>query len=597
MIVATHGRAHSPAGRAIVAPMRATILIAIAGLAACGPASHQGDCKDQQLLPGKLVITEVFADYQAASGGTGADEGKEWIELYNASGQAIELAGLQVTHSRPDGSKEQSHVLEDVTLAPGQFFTMGNSAQDLLPPYIDYGYGDDLGDLFNTDGGKLRLRCGDTEIDTALYQDVRAGHSRQLTASQPPDFTINDAAQSWCEAAATQFEPDNHGTPGQDNDCTPVIAGRCSNGIGELRDTVPPGPGDLVITEVMPSPAAVADAAGEWFEARVMRDIDLNGLGLDRAGDTAMPDVIESPDCIHIAGGAYVVFARNPDSLSNGGLAPYGTFRFSLLSGSPTVPGDVRIMNGATIVDAVTWTASRTARSLSLDPDFANDTANDDAANFCDGTTAYNTVGSLSDFGTPSLPNGQCALLPPAGQCLANGVARAVVKPAAGKLVISEFLANPAGTSTDTTQEWFEITNTGTTSFDLNGLGLRGNSTTVNVVSSAECKTVPPGGFALFAHGTDPAINGMLPEIDATFTFALAQSNGTLSVLDGTAVLDSIAWTIGIQDGASKQLQPGAATTTTIANDSATNFCDALPTQPYGTTGNLGTPGAANACM
>jgi hypothetical protein len=135
--------------------LRAVTLIAAAGLAACGPTSHQGACKDE-LLPGDLVITEVFADYQAANGGTGADEGKEWIEIYNGSGRALELAGLEVVHSRPDGSKEKSHVLEDVTLAPEQFLTMGNSAQDLIPPYIDYGYGDDLADLFNTDGGNIQ---------------------------------------------------------------------------------------------------------------------------------------------------------------------------------------------------------------------------------------------------------------------------------------------------------------------------------------------------------------------------------------------------------------------------------------------------------
>jgi hypothetical protein len=86
-----------------------------------------------------------------------------------------------------------------------------------------------------------------------------------------------------------------------------------------------------------------------------------------------------------------------------------------------------------------------------------------------------------------------------------------------------------------------------------------------------------------------------LPAVDATFSFALAQSNGRLSVLDGTTVLDAITWTSGIQDGASRQLQP--ALTTTTANDSPSNFCNALPTQVYGSAANLGTPKAANACM
>lgn len=576
--------------------MRAVILLLAVGslAAACGPANHEGACKEL-LIAGDLVVTEIFADYQAAAGGTGVDEGKEWIEVYNASGRPLELRGLTVIHGRPDGSRQRSHTVDDVTVAPGQFFTMGNSAQDLLPPYIDYGYSADLGDLFNSEGGKLELRCGETQIDAAIYEGVRTGRSRQLTAAQPPDYTLNDTGGSWCEANATEFEAENFGTPGQDNDCTPVIVGQCNDGIA-MRDTVGPGPGDLVITEVMPSPSTVDDAFGEWFEARVMKDLDLNGVGLDRAGDTtANPDLIESLDCLRVTAGTHVVFARDVDSLLNGGLTAHAPFRFALITGTAGAPGDLRIMNGPTIVDAVAWTSSRTSRSLSLDPDLTNVTANDDGSNFCDGATAYNTVGAIVDFGTPGAANAQCPLLPPAGQCLDSGTPRPIVKPAAGQLVITELLANPAGTGSDAAQEWFEIKNTGATAFDLNGLGLRGNTTTVNLISSADCKRVAPGGYALFAHGTDPAANGMLPAVDATFSFALVQSNGSLTVLDGTAVVDAVTWTIGIQDGASKQLPP--ALTTTTANDNPDSFCDALPTQIYGSAANLGTPRAVNACM
>jgi len=572
--------------------MRAAILIAVGSVAACGPTNHEGACKDM-LTAGDLVLTEVFADYQAAGGGTGADEGKEWIEIYNASGRPLELRGLTVIHGRPDGSKQRSHVIDDVTIAPGQFFTMGNSVQDLLPPYIDYGYSDDLGDLFNSESGKIELRCGASQIDAATYQDVRPGRSRQLGAAQPPDFTINDAAEAWCEAAGTEFEPGNYGTPGQDNDCTSIIVGQCNEG-GAMRETVGPGPGDLVITEIMPSPSTVADTAGEWFEVRAQKDLDLNGVGLDRVGDTTNPDVLESSDCLRVLAGMDIVFARSADPLANGNLPTLGTFRFSVVPGSSASPGDVRIMNGPVMIDAVTWTSSRTSRSLSLDPDFTDHTANDDPANFCDGAVAYNTVGAAMDFGTPGGPNDACPLQPPAGQCLDNGTARPIVKPPAGSLVITEFLANAAGTGSDGAQEWFEIKNTGTTAFDLNDLGLKGNTTTVNLVKSADCKRVAPGGHALFAHVTDAVTNGGLPPVDATFSFALAQSNGSLRVLDGARVLDAITWTTGIADGASKQLAP--ALTTTTANDDPTNFCTALPTQRYGTAANLGTPKAANAC-
>src|SRR5262245_24829870 len=168
------------------------------GLEACGPDSNDGPCKDQ-LVVGDLVITEVFADYAAPNGGTGTDDGKEWFEVYNNSDRPLSLKGLTIVHSRPDDSKPSSHVMSDVTIAPGQFFTLGNSTSDLVPAYVDYGYSADLGDLYNADGGKLTLKCGNTEIDSAIYDSVKSGHSRELSNLVPPDYMRNDDAANWCE--------------------------------------------------------------------------------------------------------------------------------------------------------------------------------------------------------------------------------------------------------------------------------------------------------------------------------------------------------------------------------------------------------------
>jgi len=82
--------------------MRALLALAgMTGLAAsCGPSfPGAGDYKIK-LLPGDLVITEVFADEKATAGGAGTDTGKEWLEIYNAKAQPIDLEGLTVTHSR-----------------------------------------------------------------------------------------------------------------------------------------------------------------------------------------------------------------------------------------------------------------------------------------------------------------------------------------------------------------------------------------------------------------------------------------------------------------------------------------------------------------
>src|SRR5215207_4863790 len=272
-------------------------------LVGCGPSDNEGGCKDS-LVAGDLVITEVFADYAAAGGGTGTDEGKEWFEIYNASDRPIDLEGVTIVHGRVAGgtTAPKSHLMDAITIAPGAYLTLGNSTKDLLPAYVDYGYSNTLGDFFNSDGGKLDLKCGDKLVDSANYEGVKSGRSREFTAAQAPDYTLNDDQANWCEAADTEFEPNNFGTPGQENDCRPSVVGQCADGSG-TRPTVPPMAGQLVITEVMPSPGAVSDTVGEWFEAKALGDFDLNGLGLDRAGDTANAKIIDSPDCIHVTNG------------------------------------------------------------------------------------------------------------------------------------------------------------------------------------------------------------------------------------------------------------------------------------------------------
>ncbi|MFN0253099.1 MAG: lamin tail domain-containing protein [Kofleriaceae bacterium] len=569
--------------------------------AACGPDSSSGDCSDT-LLAGDLVVTEVFADAKAPPGGSGTDDGKEWFEIYNNTERPVELKGLTLTHARPDGSRAKSHTMKAVTIAPGQFFTLGNSAEDLLAAYIDYGFGADLGDFFNTDGGQLTIACGSSEIDSAIYESVKEGRSRSLTASQPPDYQLNDVATNWCEANATEFEVANFGTPGSENDCTPIVVGQCNDN-GTMRDTIPPQVGDLVITELMARPRTPLGANNQWFEVLALTDVDLNGVGLDRANDNNIaPEVIASPDCIRLAAGEYAVFSREAGVTVAGTPVPRGMFDFTL--NPSTVMPDVQIVYSGGVVDAVTWTTSATGTSLSLDPDALTSTANDSIDNFCAGVDTYTTDGP--NLGTPGAANPQCGAGPQPGMCLGTNGLRQVVKPAAGQLVITEFMANPDGT--DTLGEWFEIQNTGGTEFDLNGLGLKLNTATTNVIQDTNCKSVAAGQWALFVRNTTLATNGGLVG-DASFTFNLGQTNGsmqTLQVLDGTTPLDTVLYvpasstmTPGpgvwpLTEGASKQVKTLSATTT--ANDDPVNWCYGSTMYGDMSTTNLGTPKAANNC-
>jgi hypothetical protein len=568
----------------------------------CGPGGTASTSCKAMLLPGDLVITEVFADFKGTATGTGADTGKEWIEIYNARSEPIDLDGLTITHSRADGSKANAHVVGPAMIVPGQFFTLGNAAQELVPAYIDYGYGDELGDLFNSGGGKLALGCGGREIDSMVYDGVTEGHALELTSARVPEYLLNDGPDNWCSANASEFEAANFGTPGSANDCQPIIVGQCRDG-GTMRGAIAPGPGDLVITEVMPNPDKAGDATGEWFEAKVANDVDLNGVGVDRLGDTTMPEVFASPDCLRVHAGSYVVFARSNDMGLNGGLAPsavVGTFKLAMITGTPAAPGDVAIVAGTTTIDAVRWTRSATGKSLQLDPDLTDPTTNDAESNFCDATTPY----GLGDLGTPGLENTQCAALPSGDMCDDNGTLRAIVPPAVGTLVISEVLANPAAfpdpndptrmLNDDAHREWFEVSNVGATAFDLNGLQVGRVGATGTAVQSARCVAVAAGGVAVFARSNDPVVNGMLPRVDATFSFALVDTNGDVQLARGPEILDAASWK-SVRSGQSRQLDP--AHMTTSDND------DLLADKPYfcagaaayGDATNQGTPGMANA--
>ena len=559
-----------------------------AAIAACGPAPPDAAGCQAALLPGDLVITEVFADFQAAGGVAGSDAGREWFEIYNARDEAIDLSGLTITASRGDGSRPRTHTLRQARIAPGQYFTLGSAPPDQTPAYVDYGYGAELGDLANTEGGTLALACGGAEIDRASYAGVRAGHARELTGAQAPDYTVNDAPDRWCDATAAEFETGNFGTPGAANDCRPVVAGQCSDGSAQ-RSAVSPGPGDLVITEVMASPARVSDAAGEWLEARAMTDVDLVGVGVRRIAGPA-PDVIAGPDCHRVRAGSYVVFARSADPAVNGGLpaaAIAGTFRFNLITGAAAAPGDVAIVAGTTVVDAVTWTHSTSGAALQLDADRIDPSANDAESNFCDATEPY----GAGDRGTPGAGNARCALLPGPGMCDDGGRIRAIVPPRPGDLVINELLANPANVAgqTDATREWFEIASTSAAAFDLNELRVGRIGAAGAQVVSARCIPVAPHGFAVFARSADPALDGMLPVVHATFKLGLVDSNGDLQIAQGATVLDAVRWT-SVTPGVARQLDPGHLTP--ADNDVPGNFCPA--TAPYGDQTNRGTPGTAN---
>ncbi|MCX6600038.1 MAG: lamin tail domain-containing protein, partial [bacterium] len=165
--------------------------------------------------------------------------------------------------------------------------------------------------------------------------------------------------------------------------------------------TLTPSPYDIVITEVMPRPAAVLDASGEWFEIH-------NGAGsaVDMTGwqitDGEGTHTLTSPATINAD--QYFVFCVGGDSATNGGVPENYVYPYAAGTGMQlnNVADDITLKDGAgVIVASVAYTtafpwgtgSSMQLKNLAYNPAF--DTS------WCAADTVW--PGSMGDAGTPGL--------------------------------------------------------------------------------------------------------------------------------------------------------------------------------------------------
>jgi len=184
-------------------------------------------------------------------------------------------------------------------------------------------------------------------------------------------------------------------------DCT-TTTGFCVR--GDCRTWRLAGPGDVVITEIMPNPEKVAaDSQGEWFEVTNVADVAVNlwGLYVDDDGSdefTIDGDVVIEP-------GAYAVVGRNSDTATNGGVTVDYVYSGMALTNDTD---SLRLTRDTDVVDYVAWTGDWPVApgvAIQLDPSHVGDD-NADLANWCAAYTGYNDV----DTGTPGAANDSCTL-------------------------------------------------------------------------------------------------------------------------------------------------------------------------------------------
>ena len=316
----------------------------------------------------------------------------EYIEIHNRHSQEIDLNGLTVVSSNEAGFT----INTSVTVAAGGYVVLGTRSNSAVNggASVDYQYNYGTFKLYNNE--TISISNGGTTFDTVVYSastyQLEAGVALILDNSSL-DSTSNDNADNWC-VSSNVFGDGDFGTPGSAND-------GC-NSISSIS------PGDLIITEVMQDPAAVADYRGEWFEIYNTTNsaISLNGLTLS-SGET--DNTINTN--ITVLPGDYAVLAARSNTNVNGGVTADYAYTYGNLVLYKT--DSISISVGATTIDTFSWNKNvlvpTAGVSYNLTPSAATatnpGTQNDNSANWCDAVATYGD----GDKGTPGTANANCA--------------------------------------------------------------------------------------------------------------------------------------------------------------------------------------------
>ncbi|MEC7985423.1 MAG: MopE-related protein, partial [Myxococcota bacterium] len=298
-----------------------------------------------------------------------------------------------------DQSGETITVTGSLTVAAGGYVVLGartNQAQN-GGAAVDYQYNRNNFRLNRADAIILQNSSG-TVLDTVVYKTnsthpAAAGTSLNLGSLS----SDNAVASNWCEASSP-FGNGDLGTPGSANDSC--------GGLADLSA------GDLVISEVFPSPTTVWQFRGEWFEVynNTSGSVNLNGLEINGSaadgGDTVSSD-------IYVAPGGYALFAARLNSTDNGGMTNVD-YQYNRNNMQLNDNGDVMSIsfNGTTFdsvsyitVDAGGSFPSSVGKAFNLSSTTLDATSNDNASNWCSSTTTFGN----GDFGTPGAANETCS--------------------------------------------------------------------------------------------------------------------------------------------------------------------------------------------
>lgn len=525
-------------------------------------------------FPGDLLFTELMPNAGAVSDAAG-----EWVEVLAL--RDVDLNGLELRNEGSGRSRLSAKAC--LRLPRGAHAVLARSADPLQNGGVESVLATFTFPLANSGARAVELRLGEILLDRASYTTSLPGVSLQL---DPTRHDRRHEPESWCLTAEDQlFGSGDRGTPGAANaGCGVQVkppSGCRDPTTGERRAPIVPNPGDLLITELLPSAGAVSDAVGEWIEVQARRDLDLNGVVV--ANDGTGRTVLGGDDCLFVATGSHAVLARSSDPEVNGGIeGVLATIGVALANDGPR---RIELRQGEEVLDAVTYRGATKGAAWQLDPDRHEQRA--EVASWCL-APADHTYGR-GDRGTPGAPNPPCAQVPAKRDgCVdpLTGLRRPAVRPEPGDVLVTEIL--PSSSVGDATGEWVELH--AVRAIDLNGVVVRNEGTGQAVLGGDVCLYLGEGSYAVLARSADPAANGGIEGVLGTFGFNLANSGDrAVELRIGDVVLDRVTYATSTR-GVSWQLDP-ALHDERAASES---WCLTPPGNTYG-PGDRGTPGAPNA--
>lgn len=317
--------------------------------------------------------------------------------------------------------------------------------------------------------------------------------------------------------------------------------------------------GDLLITEIMMDPNAIADNVGEWFEVANLSGDSIDIQGLLFTGASAA-DTFRVNSSIILGPFDFCTFARS----SNPGFTPrYVYAGMNLDNGSD----EISMSYDGLLLDKVTWSVTSTGVSRSLRFLGYNYLLNDADSNWCP-----SIIPMLNgDFGSPNTIG--------ASACDFN------ISPlTAGAVIFSEFMADPTDVD-DPTGEWFEIHNPSDTMiYNLEGCVIKRSSTDSIVIPGQVL--IFPGDYLVFGRSVNAA-GGFQDYVYSGL--ALANIGSTTLTLSKAGLVIDEASVSTPTTGKSRALDPTKMDP--ILNDNLSNWCDETSQYDFS---DLGTPGYSN---